>query len=233
MKKKYTHIFIDLDNTLWDFKKNSYLALEIAFKKFIDDKVAFRDFNREYTKNNTLLWQKYREKEIAKKELVTERFKRTCNNLSISFSDFEAMNNYYLEKMGIQKKLVNGAVELLKTFRDKKLNLFIITNGFTEVQHKKLVNSGISHFFEKVFISEEIHAPKPSKEIFEYAIKSANAPKKQSLMIGDDWESDIIGAVNTGIDSVYLNSKSMPEKLFFKKSNIYFSPQLQFINQLV
>ena len=82
--------------------------------------------------------------------------------------------------------------------------LFVITNGFKEVQKDKLNNSGLLHYFSRVFISEDIKAPKPNIEIFEYAIKSSNARKKNSLVVGDDWESDITGALNFGIDAVYF-----------------------------
>lgn len=206
MNKKYTHLFFDLDNTLWDFKANSYLALESAYKKYIDKSGhGFLEFNTEYNKNNSALWQKYRQKEVAKKELVNLRFSLTCEALKIDFKDFEEINAFYLEQMALQETLSEGAFDVLEQLKKKGFKLYIITNGFTEVQYKKLKNSGIRDFFEKVFVSEEIEAPKPSKEIFEHAIKSANAPKKSSIMIGDDWESDIMGALRFGIDAVYFN----------------------------
>jgi FMN phosphatase YigB (HAD superfamily) len=83
----------------------------------------------------------------------------------------------------------------------------IITNGFKEVQYEKIHKSELSKYFRKIFISEEIGAQKPGRKIFEHAIKSMNAPKKSTLMIGDSWEADIVGAMNFGIDQVYYNPK--------------------------
>ena len=102
-----------------------------------------------------------------------------------------------------QRYLNEGALDILKYLKLKRYKLYIITNGFKEVQYKKLNSSGLMRFFEKVFVSEEVKTPKPGREIFEYAIKSANAKKSVSLMIGDDWDVDILGASNFGIDSVY------------------------------
>jgi putative hydrolase of the HAD superfamily len=104
-----------------------------------------------------------------------------------------------------QNILQKGAVQVLKYLKQKGYQLFIITNGFREVQYKKLENSELLNFFNNVFISEVIKVPKPGKEIFEYSIKSANAKKTKSLMIGDDWEGDVLGAVAFGIDAVFYD----------------------------
>lgn len=207
-KKKYTHIFFDLDNTLWDFKKNSRYAMMETFNRFQLEKngLTFSDFYKVYSVNNTKLWTAYRNKEIKKKELTSQRFQLTFNTLQINGVDSQEMNDVYLAEMPKQKYLMDGAIELLDYLKLKPYKLYIITNGFKEVQHKKLQTSGLAAYFEKVFISEEIKCPKPGRQIFEHAIKSANAKKTKSLMIGDDWDVDIIGAVNFGIDSVYYNS---------------------------
>jgi len=92
----------------------------------------------------------------------------------------------------------------LNYLKSKKYVMSIITNGFREVQYKKLENSGLKPYFQKMFISEVVKTPKPGVEIFEHAIKSVNAKKSESLMIGDDWEVDVIGAAGFGIDSVFF-----------------------------
>ena len=115
----------------------------------------------------------------------------------------ENMNETYLNEMPKQKYLNEGAIDILEYLKLKRYKLFIITNGFKEVQYKKLISSGLMRYFEKVFVSEEVKTPKPGRKIFEYAIKSANAKKSVSLMVGDDWDVDIMGASNFGIDSVY------------------------------
>ncbi|MCD6355027.1 MAG: YjjG family noncanonical pyrimidine nucleotidase [Prolixibacteraceae bacterium] len=211
MQKKHTHLFFDLDNTLWDFKKNSEVAMYSTFVHFNLklQHIAFDQFFEVYSKNNHRLWADYRHKKVGKKELIRKRFQQTFDELGIAKTDPEQMNTFYLHEMPKQNILIEGALETLDYLKSKKYLMFIITNGFMEVQYKKLKNSGLSPFFQKVFISEDIKAPKPNYEIFEYAIKSANAPKTKSLMIGDDWESDILGALNFGIDAIYLNTENV------------------------
>ncbi len=203
--KKYTHIFFDLDNTLWDFKTNSLHAMHETYKKVILDstEAQFDEFFKVYARHNHQLWEAYRKKQIKKKELTQLRFQLTFEDLNISGIDPQEMNDLYLREMPRQTFLIDGASDLLSTLKTSGYKLFIITNGFFEVQHKKLESSGLQPFFEKVFISEELKVPKPGREIFEHAIKSANAKKSSSLMIGDDWEVDILGALNFGIDAVY------------------------------
>ena len=205
MKKKYTHLFFDLDNTLWDFKTNSFHAMQLTFNGFGLDKTGL-DFDRffeVYSKHNHVLWDKYRKKEVKKKELTRLRFQLTFDELGISNIDPQEMNAFYLNEMPRQTFLVEGAENILKKLKTAGYKLFIITNGFVEVQHKKMESSGLKPYFDKVFISEELKVPKPGREIFEYAIKSTNAKKTGSIMIGDDWEVDVEGALNIGIDAVY------------------------------
>ena len=206
-KKKYSHIFFDLDNTLWDFGKNSRFAMESAFKyfKLNEQGVNFLTFFETYSVHNRDLWAAYRKKEILKKDLIRKRFYLTFESFGIKKIIPEDMNEKYLDEMPKQKYLNEGAIEVLEYLKSKRYKMFIVTNGFRDVQYKKLHSSGLMPFFEKVFISEEIKTPKPGREIFEFAIKSANAKKSGSLMIGDDWDVDIKGAENFGIDSVYYS----------------------------
>ena len=209
MQKKYTHLFFDLDNTLWDFRKNSKLAMQTTFNHFKLEmqQVDFNQFFEVYLTHNHNLWASYRKKEVGKKELIRKRFEDTFSELKIVEIDPNKMNTFYLNEMPNQKTLYPGVVETLEYLKTKRYKLFIITNGFKEVQHKKLESSGLKPFFNKVFTSEEIKTPKPGREIFEYAVKSVNARKINSLMIGDDWDVDILGASKFGIDAVYIGDK--------------------------
>jgi putative hydrolase of the HAD superfamily len=203
--RRYTHIFFDLDNTLWDFKANSFDALHLTFLYFnIGEQCGdYQMFFDVFTKYNDILWSEYRNKKLSKKELKRLRFQNTFEELNIPGIDPLETDEFYLNEIPKQKKLVRGTIELLDHLRHKGYLMYIITNGFREVQHKKLQNSGLSEYFSRVYISEEIKAPKPNTEIFEYAVKSSNARKRNSLMVGDDWDSDIAGALNFGIDAVY------------------------------
>ena len=211
MNKKYTHLFFDLDNTLWDFRLNSRQAIYETFLYFNlkECGIDFDEFFSTYSEYNDLLWAKYRKKEIHKNELKRQRFQKTFDDLNIEGIDAVEMNDHYLGVMPLQTILVEGALEVLSVLKKRNYRLFIITNGFSEVQRKKMENSGLASFFEKVFISEEVKTPKPGREIFDYAITSTNAKKTKSLMIGDDWEVDVLGAVNNGINAIHFNSRSI------------------------
>lgn len=205
--KKYTHLFFDLDNTLWDFTTNSYRALRLALIQLdlLDQLADYDDFFEVYSTVNDALWDQYRKGTITKKALSAERFDRAFQNYGSSISiTGEIVNQTYLDQMPTQTKLIDGAREVLD-YLYGKYEMAIITNGFREVQHHKIKRSELSKYFKKIFISEEIGAQKPKKEIFEHAIKSMNAPKKSTLMIGDSWEADILGARNFGIDQIYFN----------------------------
>jgi putative hydrolase of the HAD superfamily len=210
MNKKYTHIFFDLDNTLWDFERNSRNAMHVTFHQFnLNTLCDFNLFFETYTKHNQALWESYRNNEVGKKELIRLRFQNTFTELDINGADAVEMNTRYLHEMPRQKILNEGVIDILNYLKKKRYHLNIITNGFKEVQREKIETSGLKPFFNKIYISEEIKSPKPEHEIFEYAIKSANAKKRFSIMVGDDWDVDVLGAVNYGIDAVYYQNDPM------------------------
>jgi len=219
--KKYTHIFLDLDNTLWDFERNSFYALQSTYHYFNIPKQVedFQVFYAAYSKFNHLLWNAYRQNSIKKKELILLRFQQTFDELHIRRVDAEKMNEHYLSEMPKQTRLVEGAREILDYLKGRGYSLSIITNGFREVQHKKLEVTGLKRYFFKVFISEEIKTHKPGKAIFEYAVKSANARKECALMIGDDPEVDVAGALNFGIDAAWFYRQKREVKNTFVQHN--------------
>jgi putative hydrolase of the HAD superfamily len=228
-KKRYSHIFFDLDNTLWDFHTNSFHALHTVFQKFpkLYNKIDFTQFFNTYSKHNHELWEAYKNKKVVKKELVLQRFQKTFSELNISAIDAAEMNSLYLSEMPKQRQLVEGAIELLDYLTAKGYLLLIITNGFREVQLKKLEETGLSKYFNKVFISEDVQSPKPHRQIFEYAVKSSNASKSKSLMVGDDWEVDIKGATDFGIDAVFFKANNQNDeqqvKLIKQNRNLVYS----------
>lgn len=210
MNKKYTHIFFDLDNTLWNFEKNSRNAMHITFHQFnLDSLCDFDLFFNTYAKHNHILWESYRNREVAKKDLTRLRFQNTFDDLELNGVDAIEMNKLYLGEMPKQKVLNEGVTEILTYLKMKRYHLNIITNGFKEVQREKIETSGLKPFFDKIFISEEIKSPKPEREIFEYSLKSSNAKKNNSIMVGDDWEIDVLGAVNCGIDAIHYQSNPL------------------------
>lgn len=205
--RKYKHLFFDLDNTLYDFEHNSYLALRSAFNKLglLSLITSFDEYFSVYSVINEALWIEYREQRMPKEIL---RGKRHIDSLArfgiIPETEATLIDDLYLKEMTGQTELFPCTIEVLTELKKRGYIIHIITNGFKEVQHDKLHNTGLIKYLTNIYISEEIKAPKPSREIFEHAIKSSNARKKESLMIGDSWESDIIGAKNFGIDQVFF-----------------------------
>lgn len=203
----YKSIFFDLDDTLWNLHENGKEALSETFDKYeLKNRFSsFEEFYGIYLPNNYELWAKYRTGMIRKQELVLQRFLYPLQQKGINDETLALkMGADFLEATTTKTKLIPYAKEILE-YLSPKYRLFILSNGFTEVQHKKLRNSGLSSYFEKVILSENAEANKPSAEIFDYALKSTSSRRKASVMIGDSWEADIVGAKNSRIDQIFLN----------------------------
>ena len=168
----------------------------------------FEEFFSEYEKENKKLWQKYREGNISKDSLSSRRFITVLER--VDYLDHTAplrMNTDYLIFTTTKTKIIDNAFEVLNYLKKKYL-LHIITDGFFEVQLLKLKSSKLSHFISNIITAEDIGYLKPNPELFEHALESVGANKEESIMIGDDYENDILGAYNFGIDQIYFNSKN-------------------------
>lgn len=208
------HIFFDLDHTLWDFDKNSGLAFNSIFVK---NKIAvtLEDFLEVYTPINTNYWKLYREEKVTKDALRYGRLKETFDALKINVTDeqIETLSIDYIDHLPLHNHLLSGSLEILE-YLQEKYTMHIITNGFKEVQHKKLESSGIQKYFATVTTSEDVGVKKPHKAIFETALKSAGAKKEESIMIGDNFEADFMGAMDFGMQAIlynYYKEKFAPE----------------------
>ncbi len=199
------HLFFDLDHTLWDFETNSKKAYEYIFK---DNNITvnINDFVSIYEPINHHYWKLYREEKVTQKELKYARLKETFDLLKYNITDelILKLANEYLQNLSKYNTLFEGAIELLNYLKPK-YKLHIITNGFHEIQDKKLSKSKIDHFFDEVITSESVHVKKPNPKIFFHALKKANAYTYESVMIGDNLEADIYGAKNIGIQTIYCN----------------------------
>ncbi|MHB9055790.1 MAG: YjjG family noncanonical pyrimidine nucleotidase [Paludibacteraceae bacterium] len=208
MKHSYKYIFLDLDDTIWDFHANAREALRDVFynEKLNEHFDDFDGFYRTYSKRNLELWTQYGQGLITKDFLIVERFLHPL--LKIGINDPERakrMNSDFLDILATKTILIPNARELMDFCKTNKLPMTIISNGFVEVQYRKLRNSGIEDYFDHVVLSESAGALKPDPKIFEYALKQNHAEKHEALMIGDSFEADITGAVSSGIDAIYLN----------------------------
>lgn len=201
------HLFFDLDRTLWDFNQNSKCALEILFKKFIkkSHKIKFESFYKCYVTINESLWNKYRNNQIEKSDLRINRFRDTF--LEFDINDAVLTNQFsdgYVEISPYQTILFPNVMNVLEELKRLNYKMHIITNGFEEVQYIKLKNSGLIGFFDTVVCSEEINSLKPSPKIFSHALKKANAELNNSIIIGDDYEADIVGGEKSGFKVLHF-----------------------------
>lgn len=203
------HIFFDLDNTLWDLRKNAYLALKEIFKREQIERlynIDFEEFHREYHIVNERLWAKIRDGEIDKEYLRKHRFYDTFLSLGIDNLDLAQRFEYsFLDEILLYNELVEGASEIMKYLTTKGYTLHIISNGFAEVTDRKCEVSGIKNLFKTITCADEIGIRKPNPEIYDYAFAKTDATKENSIMIGDDWVADAEGAVAYGIPAIFFD----------------------------
>jgi putative hydrolase of the HAD superfamily len=202
---KIEHIFFDLDHTLWDFEKNSDLTFQKIFQKH-NLHIELSLFLEVYKPLNRKFWKLYREEKITKKELRYLRLKTAFDVIDYPISDglINTLSDEYISFLSDFNHLFDGTLELLEYLKSK-YKLHIITNGFQEVQSKKMKNSKISHFFDVFVTSESVGVKKPNPKVFEHALKLANATKENSIMIGDSIEADVLGAINIGMKAIHCN----------------------------
>jgi putative hydrolase of the HAD superfamily len=205
---KISDVFFDLDHTLWDFEKNSALAIETIFKKHAID-VDLNLFLNHYIPINMKYWEWYRVDKITQYELRLGRLKDTFVLLNYEIDDKKIifLSEEYIEYLPKFNYLFDGAIAILDYLKPK-YNLHIITNGFQEIQGNKLRNSNIGHYFKTITNSEMAGVKKPNPKIFEYAVAAAKAQKQSSIMIGDCIDADVNGALNFGMDAILFNIDS-------------------------
>ena len=216
------HVFFDLDHTLWDFEKNSDLTFQKIFK-INDLSVDLHSFLEVYRPLNFKFWKLYREEKVTKSELRYGRLKNTFDAIDFPISDtlIYLIADQYIEHLADFNHLFDGAIEILD-YLNQKYTLHIITNGFEEIQTKKMINSKIYHYFKKVITSESVGVKKPNPKVFKHALEIANANIDQAIMIGDSIEADINGALGVGMKAIHCNfdTSLVPNNLFMSVSSL-------------
>ena len=204
------HIFFDLDHTLWDFKKNSSLTFKFLLEKY-NISIGLNRFLEIYMPINFSLWKLYRDEKISKEYLRHNRLKSAFEklDLDISAETIDMMADDYVTHLPDHNFLVKGTLPVLD-YLTTKYELHIITNGFTEVQRKKISNSNLDKYFSCIIDSETVGVKKPNSKVFKYALKAAGATQNESLMIGDNLEADIIGALDAGFSAIHFNNNNEP-----------------------
>ncbi|MGE4289328.1 MAG: YjjG family noncanonical pyrimidine nucleotidase [Salinivirgaceae bacterium] len=212
--KKYKNIYFDLDRTLWDFETNSEKTLYHLVERYTPQLLSrFNEFLTIYYQINEELWLQYRDGKLKKEVLRIKRFSDAFTQMGLEHVAFcEQLADDYISESPLKTALFPHAIDVLEYLKSKGYRLFLLTNGFKEVQVVKIKHSGLEPFFEKMITSEEAGYQKPHAKIFEYALKTVNAKKTESLMVGDDLENDIYGAQSFGMDAVYFNPKGLPHK---------------------
>ena len=208
---KYKSIFIDLDRTLWDFEANAKDTFLEMYDKYNLKVIStdFETFHETYRKINKQLWEEYRNGNIKKEVLKYRRFELTLQEFGVNDTTLARnLGDDYVNLSSEKTKLfpdTHSVLAYLKT----KYNLYIITNGFEEVQLKKIKNCHLDQYFHQIITSEKAGVQKPHADIFQYALQMASANADTSLMIGDDLEGDIKGARAQGMDQVFFNPNYM------------------------
>lgn len=202
------HLFFDLDHTLWDFEKNSALTFEKIFKIHKID-INIEVFLEKYVPLNVQFWKLYREEKITKEELRYQRLKTSFDEVGYYVSDekIDMLANEYINYLSTFSNVFEGTFEILEYLKPK-YQLHIITNGFKEIQYKKLTVSKLLPYFNKIITSESVGVKKPNPKIFEHALLVANTKKDEVIMIGDSIEADIEGALNFGVKAIHCNFES-------------------------
>jgi putative hydrolase of the HAD superfamily len=206
---QYRHIFFDLDHTLWDFDLNAKEALTELYEVLnlkAEGITDFEAFYKSYLHHNQILWDRYHHGHISGEELKWKRMWRTLLDFKIGSEPLaRKMSVAFLERLPDKQHLFPYALEILQYLKDKGYKLHLITNGFEAVQWRKLRSSGLEGYFEEVITSERSGSVKPQKAIFEFALNLTGAELGESIMIGDNQDADIQGALNMGMDCIFVN----------------------------
>tara|TARA_R110002096_G_scaffold224331_1_gene413649 strand:+ start:2990 stop:3679 length:690 start_codon:yes stop_codon:yes gene_type:complete len=217
-----TDVFFDLDHTLWDFDKNSALTFNKIFK-LNNIEVDLNSFLSYYKPINLAYWKLYREERIEKEALRFNRLNDAFLAMSHKLDEdlIFKLSDDYITHLTTFNHLFENTFEILD-YLSVNYQLHIITNGFEEAQHKKLSQSKIIHYFATITNSEMVGVKKPNPQIFNYALKQANTQVNTSIMIGDSYEADILGAKNIGMEVV-----------FFDVNNLNINDEIKQINRLL
>ncbi|MCW3160963.1 YjjG family noncanonical pyrimidine nucleotidase [Chryseobacterium oryctis] len=207
---KIQHIFFDLDNTLWDHRKNAYLTIKNLFEKqeiALKYNIDFEEFHSVYHDINEELWEKIRDGIIDKEYLRKHRFYDTFRRFGVDDPELSMyFEEHFLDKILNHNELVEGAEYILEYLKSKNYTLHIISNGFQEVTERKCILSGIDRYFQTITSADSVGIRKPNPKIFEYSLGLSDAKKENSILIGDDWIADVVGAQNFGMDVIFFDA---------------------------
>ncbi len=205
--RNYKCIFFDLDHTLWDYECNARETLqELHTAYMLEDRgIPFVDFHQQFNKVNSDLWEQYDRGRITNDVIRNERFQKVLAHFNVVDDKLNATLSYeYLYGCPKKANLVPHAKEVLE-YLSRNYTMTVVTNGFDEIQAVKLLSGNITHYFNHVITSQKAGHKKPAREIFDYALSINNLKCHEAIMIGDNLLTDIAGARNASIDTVFYN----------------------------
>ncbi|SHJ69400.1 YjjG family noncanonical pyrimidine nucleotidase [Bacteroides stercorirosoris] len=204
---QYKNLFFDLDDTLWAFSYNARDTFEEMYRKYEYDRYfrSFQHFYELYERRNVELWAEYADGKVTKDELNRQRFLYPLEAVGEGDAALaKAFSEDFFAVIPTKSRLMPHAREVLE-YLAPKYNLYILSNGFQELQCHKMRSAGIDRYFKKVVLSDDIGVLKPWPEIFHFAMSATQSELRDSLMIGDSWDNDITGARGVGMHQVYYN----------------------------
>lgn len=200
------HIFFDLDHTLWDYDRSAQETLKEIYDRFELSKSSITEkkfINTFYTVNDRL-WHQYNIGEVDRDYIKKRRFEKVFESIDYEVSASGEASHYFVTHCSLKPYLMPDTLTAL-CYLEGKYDLHIITNGFLDAQDRKLKSSGITNFFKIMVTSECANSRKPSGEIFEYSLEKAGANKQDSVMIGDNPKTDIHGAQEFGMKTIFYD----------------------------
>ena len=203
----YKNVFLDLDDTVLDFKKGQHDALFLACGEF-GLTITENDY-KEYDRINKDSWKRFERREVEKAEMLVDRYRRFLNYKKAD-GDPAVLNSLYAKYLSMQGVLLPGAREGI-AYLKSKYAVSIITNGNVNTQHGRLKAAGLEGAFDHIFISDEIGFRKPDLAFFNYALEKSGAKKEETIVVGDSPSSDILGARNCGLDAILFDYKGTAE----------------------
>lgn len=203
----YKNLFFDLDDTLWAFTQNARDTFEELYDKYRYDRFfhSFQHYYTLYQQHNLELWAAYGRGQLTKDELNRQRFLYPLEAVGAGDAELaKAFTDDFFTLIPTKSGLMPHAREVLE-YLHPRYNLYILSNGFQELQCRKMRSAGIGRYFKKVVLSDDIGVLKPRAAIFHFALSATQSQLDESLMIGDSWENDVAGAAGVGMHQVFYD----------------------------